>query len=138
MEEKPGFALPLTRFLSGAVGALLFQAPAALLTDATSGVYAWVLAALIGSLLTGLLAQSPPARAWGAPLVYLFVAALVVALLFWRGQARAKDAPMLGALFGAWSLLATGFALGVLRRRKQGEGDAFWAARRQKKIPPTA
>ncbi|HEX7898453.1 MAG TPA: hypothetical protein VF950_11880 [Planctomycetota bacterium] len=122
MEEHPGFALPLMRFLFGCVGGVLIQLPAAFLADFASGVYAWVLAVVVGSLLTGFLAQSPPARAWGAPLVYLFVAVLVVALLFWRGQARAKDAPMLGSLFGGWSLLAAGFAL--RRRRKLGEGDA--------------
>jgi hypothetical protein len=138
MEEKAGCALPLTRFLSGAAGGALLQAPAALLMDAASGVYALALASVVGSLLTGFLCLSPQDRAWAPPLAYLSVAGLIVGLLFWRGQARARDGPMLGALFGAWSLLAAAFVLGVLRRRKQGEGDAFWAARREKKIPPMA
>jgi hypothetical protein len=138
VEEKPGFAESLARFLFGSLGGLLFQLPAAFVVDFSSAMATWVLAVLTGTLLTGFLCLSPPSRVWGAPVASLGSAGLVIALLFWRGPWDTKEAPMLGALFGGWALLAAAFAWGVLRRRKQGEGDAFWAARRQKKIPPTA
>ena len=135
MEEKQGCALPLTRFLFGSLGGLLIQLPAVFVTDS---IPTWLLAALVGSLLTGFLCLSPQDRIWAPPLAYLFVAGLIVGLLHWRGRLLERDAAPLGALFGGWSLLAAGFAWGVWRRRKSGEGDAFWAAWRAKKKPPTA
>ena len=138
MEERPGFALPLTRFLFGSLGGLLFQLPAAVVADFSSAMDTWVLAVLTGTLLTGFLCLSPPSRVWAGPAAYLCAGGLVVGLLVRLGRWTPREAPMLGALFGGWSLLAAAFAWGVLRRRKLGDEDAFWAAWRGKKRPPAA
>jgi hypothetical protein len=136
--ERESLALSLTRFLAGFVGAILVQAPAAALADLSSEASPLVLAGLLGAVLTGFLWLSPPPRTWGAPLAYICLAGMVGVLLAWRGQALPRNLPMLGVLFGGWSLLATAFVIAGLRGRRKAEADAFREARREKKNPPAA
>lgn len=115
---EDSWAVSLTRFLFGAVGGLFFQLPAAFLADFHAGAYPWLFSVFLGSLLTGFLCMEPQDRRWGPPLAYLVLAGIVLALLYGRGKATMKDLPMFGALFGGWSLLATAFAFGAGRRKK--------------------
>jgi hypothetical protein len=132
MSEKEGLALPLTRFLAGAVGALFVQVPAVFMAGSSSSLYVWLQISLIGSALTGFLWMAPQRRAWAPLLAYAVGAGIVLTILWTRDKVGSDSLPMLGPLFGGWSLLAAVFVFDILRRRRAERSDRTWSERRQK------